>query len=205
MQCLEFESRLQSVLDARQAPQADAALGGHAAECAECRQLLAAMTAVAEYAAAMPAVCPAGLTRQVLQQMQPRRRVLPLRWAAGLAAAAALAGVLPLWSWLSGGHGPTAQTAETHHEVQLAQTVPNRPAPQPPSPKSPIVEPTTAEPWSLVPELSAFSAQNSHELSAGFNGFGDDVREGLAPVTRSTAGALESLWQALSPTEDNRS
>jgi hypothetical protein len=68
-----------------------------------------------------------------------------------------------------------------------------------------MAEPPTAEPWSLVPELSAFSAQNSHELTGGFNGFGDDVREGLAPVTRSTAGALESLWQALSPAEDNRS
>ncbi|HEY5315156.1 MAG TPA: hypothetical protein VIK18_21670 [Pirellulales bacterium] len=205
MQCLDFESRLQSALDARQPPRSDAALSGHAAECADCRQLLAAMVAVAEYAAAMPAACPAGLTRQVLDQVQPgRRRVLPLRWAAGLAAAAALAGVLPLWSWLGSGHGPTReQTAGTNKHVQLAQAVPARPAPTQPAPARPGTAP--AESWSLMPELSDFSAQNSPELTAGFNGVGDDVREGLAPLTRSTAGALESLWQALSPAEDNRS
>jgi len=63
----------------------------------------------------------------------------------------------------------------------------------------------TAAGRALVPELSDFSAQNNHDLNAGLHGFGDEVREGLAPVTRSTAGALESLWQALSPTEENRS
>jgi hypothetical protein len=211
MQCLDFESRLQSALDARQAPQSDAVLNSHAAECADCRQLLAAMLAVVEGAAAMSVACPASMTRQVLEQMRPGgRRVLPLRWAVPLAAAAALAGALPLWSWLGREHGsPENQMPATNRPGQLAQANPGSATAEP---RGPQAEPRgpQAEPWSLVPELSDFRVQTDHDLDVGLNDFSNDVREGLAPVTRSTAGALESLWQALSPSraspaEDNRS
>jgi predicted anti-sigma-YlaC factor YlaD len=201
MQCLDFESRLQDVLDARESPQADAAIRTHAAECAECGHLLAAMVAVVENTSAAPVACSADVTRRVLQQMRPvRARVLPLRWAVPLAVAAALAAVLPVWSLLSGEHGPAENHAAiTKAPAQAAPIEPDRTV----APAGPEI--ASADAWSLMPEFSDFGVGTNDELKLGFNGVGDEVREGLAPVTRTTAGALESLWQVLSPAEDNRS
>lgn len=46
MQCDEFEARFQSSLDARQLPELDQALAGHAQACAPCRELLAGWSCV---------------------------------------------------------------------------------------------------------------------------------------------------------------
>ena len=171
MQCDNFEPRLQELLDAYPAPPFDGVLNdpvlsGHAAECAACRQLLAAMVAiVGEEAAAQVSACSPAVAGRVLEQMQPRlrRRVFSLRLAVPLAAAASLAVALTMWSWLAGGRSPQAE--------QLAQSTT---LPQPP-----------------VPAIADFNGLDQNldlNLDLGLTGFSDDVREGLAPVTRSTAG-----------------
>ena len=198
MQCHEFETRMQSVLDARQAPQADAQLAGHAAECGDCRQLLAAMLAVVEGAELMPVRCSPSITDRVLAEMTPRRagsvsarrkfvlprRVPSLRWSLQLAAAAALVLALPLFSWLMQSRTASPQRladAGSAHVADPADAAQQRPAPQ------------------------DVSSQSNPGFESDLDRWGNDVREGLAPVSRSTAGALESLWQALNPVEDSRS
>lgn len=198
MQCHEFETRMQSVLDARQAPQADAQLAGHAAECADCRHMLAAMLAVVEGAEMLPAACSSNMADRVLDEMNRwragsigdrrkfalPRRVPSLRWSLQLAAAAALVLALPLFSWLTQSRTTSSQRladAGSAHVADPAHVAQERPAPQ------------------------DFSSQSNPGFESDLDRWGNDVREGLAPVSRSTAGALESLWQALNPVEDSRS
>lgn len=54
MQCVEFETRLNDLLDDRLAPSVDIGLVEHAQSCARCCELLAAHEALLEGAAAMP-------------------------------------------------------------------------------------------------------------------------------------------------------
>jgi hypothetical protein len=54
MQCVEFETRLNDLLDERAAPSVDIGLAEHAQSCARCCELLAAHEALLEGVAAMP-------------------------------------------------------------------------------------------------------------------------------------------------------
>jgi hypothetical protein len=54
MQCVEFETRLNDLLDRRVAPSVDTDLVDHAQRCARCSELLAAHEALLEGVAAMP-------------------------------------------------------------------------------------------------------------------------------------------------------
>jgi anti-sigma factor RsiW len=101
MQCVEFEDRLNAVLDERSFPEWSAELRSHYESCASCRQLAAAYGALFDgfYALATPEP-PADLTARVMAELKPqpaprvRHRAL---WAAALTTAAALfVAVLPL-------------------------------------------------------------------------------------------------------------
>ncbi|HEX4148635.1 MAG TPA: hypothetical protein VHY20_06595 [Pirellulales bacterium] len=198
MPCANFEPRLQELFDAGlMSPEQiadDPLVAGHASQCAACRQLLSAMLAVVGAEAAMrSAASPPAITLRVLAQLRPasqrpvpldptaRRRVLPLRMWAPLAAAASLLIAFSAWHWLAS--APTPQPMAPSPSIAAAGT-------------SAPVEPSAADAdaWSLNPDLDL-----------GLTGLSDEVREGLAPVTRSTAGTLESLWQAIAPPEDSRS
>ena len=54
MKCVEFENRLNDLLDERVAPSFDIGLVEHAQSCARCCELLAAHEALLEGVAAMP-------------------------------------------------------------------------------------------------------------------------------------------------------
>lgn len=101
MQCVEFEDRLNAVLDDRGRPEWDVDLRSHCQSCASCRQLAAAYGALFDgfYALATPEA-PVDMAARVMAELKPqpaphaRRRALV---AAVMATAAALfVAVLPL-------------------------------------------------------------------------------------------------------------
>lgn len=114
MQCVEFEERLNAVLDDRRRPEWDAELRQHCEACIECRQLAVLYGALFDgfYAAAAPEA-PADMAARVMAQLQPRPAYARRRaFVAGIMATAAalFVAVLPLVNqW----RGPT--------EVQVAQ------------------------------------------------------------------------------------
>lgn len=101
MQCVEFEDRLNAVLDDRSRPEWDADLRMHCQSCASCRQLVAAYGTLFDgfYALATPDA-PVDMAARVMAELKPqpaphaRRRALV---AAVLVTAAALfVAVLPM-------------------------------------------------------------------------------------------------------------
>jgi len=94
MNCEQFESRFNDLLDARQPPHADAPLQEHLRGCSDCRTLAAAQEAVFESIAAWPPLEPsAGLTERVLAEVQSvrsARRWMNVKIAALAATAAAI-------------------------------------------------------------------------------------------------------------------
>jgi len=92
MQCEEFESRLNDLLDERLPIDRDAALRAHAAACGDCRRAAAGYGALFQGLAGLPAPeCDAALAWRVVAQCHAlRKRRRAVRYAfAGLAAAAA--------------------------------------------------------------------------------------------------------------------
>ena len=107
MRCVEFENRLNEVLDERGSPDLDMLLASHAHHCEPCQQLLARYELVCETAGNLPAPkLPAGFAervvgeflRQHLASGGSRRRSMGLPRAVALFALAAvlLIAVLPL-------------------------------------------------------------------------------------------------------------
>jgi hypothetical protein len=66
MQCVEFETRLNDLLDERLLPAGDAALVEHARDCAVCSELLAAHDVLLEGVQALPAIWLGDAARQTL-------------------------------------------------------------------------------------------------------------------------------------------
>lgn len=102
MRCVEFENRLNDVLDERGRPDLDMLLASHAHHCERCQLLLARYELACEAAGNL--TCPkmsAGFSERVVNEFlrQPRpRQATRLRWAAPLFAVAAvlLIAVLPM-------------------------------------------------------------------------------------------------------------
>ncbi|MHB1036048.1 MAG: anti-sigma factor family protein [Pirellulales bacterium] len=101
MQCAEFRTLLNRLLDQRRPPESDARLRSHARECSECHAFLAAHEALLSGLKGLPMPEPEdGLAERVLLELRPARpaRRLLYRFVMPLAAAAAVVVVLtPLW------------------------------------------------------------------------------------------------------------
>lgn len=248
MQCAEFESRLNDLLDERLRLDADYLLAEHARGCRECRSLAAAYEAVAAgLEQSRPGEPRADLAARVLAEVaiapgvlslsraeplegvdskpgRPRRRpwfdgrLLHRRVAtfAALAAAALLAVVLR-WAVAPLAEGPIAKEAPAHR-ARLAAKVPAA------SGESSVRRPhgdlsaagdnsfrglaaeasqSFAVAMQLFPGVDALSPEAA-ETAAGDPAadWVHDLSDGLRPVTRPTAGAVNSFWQMLAASEE---
>jgi len=132
MQCVEFEDRLNAVLDERSRPEWDAELRLHCESCPGCRQLAVAYGALFDgfYALATPEA-PSDMATRVMAELQPRpayarRRALA---AAIMATAAALfVAVLP---WVDQWRKPTPPVAAVPKPTLLDLMVALRDVPLP--------------------------------------------------------------------------
>lgn len=226
MQCDEFEPRLNEVLDARRRPQSDPALAEHQAHCPDCRRLAASYQAMlAVFAQANVPQASGKLAGQVLLKLRaepaaPRhrrlslsRRALPRLAAAALAAAVIAAVATPLFqtSDRPPAAPPTEQIAETHPPPPEAETAP------PPRRIQNLAEAAhdryqglareTGQSFSVAMQIipgvggpSTHSALDSPQPPDA--GWTSGVANGLKPVTRSTAGALQTLFKAVALPED---
>jgi hypothetical protein len=206
MQCAEFETRLNQALDERVSPERDDQLVEHARQCAACRSLRDAMQAIVEGLDRL-AVPPASadLAERVLGEFLPRRVLrFPLAhrrvaWAAAVAASLVVA-VGVWWSQRTPVPGPVAKV---HHA--------------PPRTGQPPVEGVTelaretrqrlAGALLMVPSGLGVSSDEREPREPNADPRWDQqIGEGFAPLTRSTADAFQSLWQVLPlATEDPHS
>ena len=200
MQCDEFEIRVQDILDERGKPEQDALLREHAGNCAQCRNLLSSFAAAIEglELCAVPSVS-RDLSARVLAELQrpqvlripARRRRLMLATAAAVLLLAA-----PLAWWATHRSSPSVQIA---HEPPAA-VAPVVPADEP--------EDRLASALLALPSLSGMpvSAPGDGTSNRSQSRWREEVSDGLAPLTRSTAGAFDTLWQAIpGASEDTRS
>ena len=212
MQCGDFETRLHDLLDLRQAPEADATLRQHAQACAECRELLVAMTAaVGELERWEIPAAPRELPHRVAAEIQPlqvaSRQPVKNWWrmaaAAATAAAVWLMWGMPGWRVLQQPEAPAV--VQQQNDVGAQQDVA----------AGPMVEATTiaadklrelheqtreslALAWLAVPGMTEPTPDEAPPPAQQAT-WGQELSETLSPVTRSTTGALESLWQTLAP------
>ena len=199
MRCDEFENRLQEVLDRRGSPELEPELAEHLAGCAECRLTASALASAVARTAALPVPpCPDDMADRVLDALEPA--VVPLRrmrWAlVPLATAAGILVALPIGSWLARHREavPTAQItappASGNRAVSMTDT-------------SGVSMTDLAAAWLPLP-VDENESQRGLATPAG-EPWSREVSEGFEPVTRSTTGALESLWKAIPTSEDSRS
>lgn len=160
MKCIDFENRLNELLDDRLSPQEDAALIGHAENCVDCREMLAAQENLFLGMAALQRRTPwLDIGPRVLSELNtpvasinlppPVRR--PLRWLPLLASAAVVLIAVGVGFWIVGRNnrgsevaqpGAKSQDKERHQGLSVIQPGGRRgqnivPAPQVvPAPKS---------------------------------------------------------------------
>ncbi len=109
MQCDDFETRLQSLLDDRQPPERDASLQAHAAWCERCGQLLRTQEGLMRALRSVPVHPSEDFSRRVIAEAKVGRASANQRpWALVPAALVALAA-----SWLIFMSGPTAQNTSS--------------------------------------------------------------------------------------------
>lgn len=132
MRCHEFELRLNAVLDDRRDPAADALLAAHAAQCADCRQVLAAQRALFAGLAELAVPPIAGdFSRRVVSQTAVVRRAggrgyLAMGVVAATAAAVLLA-VAIVWRARDGGTPLAVSPEPTAPVVEVDRGTPGRP------------------------------------------------------------------------------
>ena len=204
MRCVEFEARLQDVLDRRGDPRADDVLTAHAAECAACRALEHGLSrALVGLANLKPPACRDHLSALILAETYPAEESvapssvevveLPIRsaggaprdrwamWWAAVAAAVVLA-AYPLWQWAaqSGDSQVTAKndapppTLTTAIEPQVAE-------------KRTLLEPARDQRLPTFSELAEESKDSYRKLAVETKRSLDDTL------------ALASLWSDHSP------
>jgi hypothetical protein len=221
MRCTEFEARLNEVLDERGTLDQDAALSEHAGQCADCRETAASLGLVLAGVDQLPwPRASDDLAERVIEDWQPRHvlRFTPARVLVSAMAIAAslLIGTL-LWRALHQ-QQPTGQANQLAHSPVAARS-----DSLPKGDPATVADPARAETdayWQLARETQRSLAsalrtvpgsldENSENSAADESGSDDrwvEVRAGLEPLTRGTAGAFNSLWQILPPAdEDSRS
>jgi hypothetical protein len=210
MNCHDFEKWLQSCLDGEQSLFASGSASDHARTCAPCRDLHAAALLLAQVVGhellLMP---PPGMTERIVRRvLQERRARIRVRWAAGLAAAAAIVMAI----WLGYGLMP---------DQQPVAPIVEGPPPAPPAPVEPsiplqareataaaidltrqVARSTMDQASVLMPPpdlLSTSQLTDRVEPDVEVEAVGKSVRNGLEPVTTSTRRAFDA-WLNLLPT-----
>lgn len=260
MQCAEFESRLNDLLDERLRLDADFLLAEHARGCRECRNLAAAYEAVVSgLEQSRPGEPRADLTARVLADvaiasgdlssspsapgdddsrpsLPQRRRRFDGRYLhrrvstfAALAAAVLLAVVLR-WAVAPLAQRPIANDAPAHHarlagEQPTAKPLAKHRTQVPAfsgaaSVRSPYGDEYTtgdnslrglaaeasqsfAVAMQLFPGVDALSPEAGQAAASDTAaGWVHGLSDGLKPVTRPTAGAMNSFWQLLASGEE---
>jgi len=193
MECVDFESRLQDTLDERGRPEADAALMDHLHGCPACRGLAQSLGLVLDVVAELPTPpAPANLPRRVLAELaRPEPEIVRLRparrWAAVCAAAAVMAAIsVTVGYWI----GRRDVNARDLRPIAVRDV------------------PTEADSPDAIAGAfwnASFGSDGQPVAASDDTRWGQDVQTSLEPVTRSTAAALDSLWQAIPVTEESRS
>lgn len=228
MRCADFENRLNDLLDARQPLESDAALAGHARACRDCRELWTAygamLAGVLHLARPEPS---AELSQRVGAALRgagadPSPCIAWPRRAAQVGGAlVAMAAAVLVWALMRPGwqqadvpadaagqlaaHRPTASPgAEREPLDHLARTAGDEYRALAIETRRSLTSALLMVPGlALSPPDSDGGQQPSDQPSRGWV---DDLSDGLAPLTRSTAVALDSLWGAVVvPHEDSRS
>jgi hypothetical protein len=187
MHCVEFERRLNELLDDRLPLDSDLELAAHADECGQCAELLAGHELLLRGMAALccdaddhladgrrkPALVPADLAVRVAAQVGGAhpRRLSPWWMLPALAASVLIAAAV-----YNGAHAkPASKDATSDLSKEVAH--------------SPVENPTslTADRWQ--PWLK--------QLGDGRDQWMDQVADGLKPVTDSMSAALHALRRTL--------
>ena len=200
MQCEEFETRLNELLDARSGPERDAPLAAHAETCGSCRALLAAERIMLErfQADLRPAVSPE-FTRQVLARSRfsrPRRQYVLAALAASLLIAAGIRWMPGVWSPPEGSTigrnpieaptlpvavGPPVKSLETNINYATAA----RQARQ-----------TLTDAIALLPTTESFLATEETPIE-GQSSWSSEIADYIDPLTDSTGEAFNFLLSVL--------
>jgi hypothetical protein len=223
MQCDQFETRLNDRLDAGRSPvliagcspvfdaAADADLVAHAQQCASCRSLATAFGAVIEGAGQLPALlAPIDMASRVVNELaEPESKELAgrTRWSTTrrttyqlLAVAAALLVAVSLWLLRHRDENrtivrqPAAEQAAPIQHLATAATGQYRDL-------AVQTRDSLASALLILPGEGLLGTNQPTPTAADESlidpQFGRAVTAGFEPLTRSTAGALDSLWQAL--------
>jgi hypothetical protein len=193
MECVDFESRLQDALDERGRPEADAALVEHLHGCPACRGLAQSLGLVLDAVMNLPTPpAPANLARRVLAELgRPEPEIVQLRparrWMAVGAAAAVMAAISVSVGYWIGRRDVSARDLEP---IAIRDV------------------PTQADSPDAIAGAfwnASFGSDGRPVAASDETRWGQDVQTSLEPVTRSTAAALDSLWQAIPLSEESRS
>jgi hypothetical protein len=214
MQCENFESRLNQILDRRARPETDEMLLAHAATCEPCRELLAVGELLFDGVDLLetPEISP-GFARRVVDKLAPRHRTssfAPGRWLGPAAAVAALLVVAVisgrhLW-WPSGrmvaspGSGqPTKSISTAPGTLAVTSPPTKRVAPsasQRPSvtrPAAVIAEPTNDDYRELLETL----AHRLPDVPRDSLESVEQIPDGLRPIATSFNVAIGLLRRTL--------
>lgn len=171
MKCIDFEHRLNELLDDRLSPQEDAALVGHAENCVDCREMLAAQENLFLGMAALQRRTPwLDIGPRVLDELNatatlaapitlppPVRR--PLRWLPLLASAAVVLIAVGVGMWIVGRNnrvtevaqpGPKAQDKERLHGLSFIKPGGTRGQQRVPAPQVAPAPKTVPQPEAIV-------------------------------------------------------
>lgn len=217
MNCEEFDTRLNEILDRRALPQADRELAAHAGECGRCRQEMVGFALLADTAAwRLAPAAPAETARRVQARFNLRRRGRTWGWAA-LAASLLAAAWLGIRAGQPGARGSAAQgpvAADANRrvdpDVKTARTPGARQHDAPPRHGAPglgmIARASTDRYLDLARQTSRTVTEAVDSLSlpadaapqkAAADDWTRQVASGLKPLTDSTAGAFDFLLSAL--------
>lgn len=195
MQCVEFETRLNGLLDERLSPSIDTPLIEHAQDCPGCFELLAAHEALLEGVQALPTVrlCDAerqALTHRVIVEvgslpLEPFPAAPQVELAERGTAAVATNGVAPLALI-----GLVLATAAAVLIAVLPWLPEDRQPPAPPGQPQSFVE--TEKPQRIESPGPAVVLKDYEDLEP-IAWVGYQVADGLTPVTNSMVSALREL------------
>ncbi len=196
MQCAEFRTRLNRLLDQRR-PLSDARLQSHARQCPECHAWLAGHEALLSGLAGLPMPEPADdLPERVLGQLRPARpaRRLVYRLVMPLAAAAAVVFIVtPMWRAARQNHvAPAGPSAE---RVAGTQPTTHAPAGKSVAPRSR----TFAEPGE---QYAAIARETGESLAAVVRQshrprWMQQVASGLKPLASPAKPAFNAVLRAI--------
>lgn len=222
MQCDQFELRLNEILDqggsiASSLSLGDSDLQRHVHECAACRSLATALGAVLDGTEQIPPIiAPVDLTSRVLNELHfgkkelaTTRSWLPglstLQWASLATAASVLIAASLFFARARQPMGKGTKEVLVHHQVAPKTDASLASADAYRDLAAQARESLASAMLILPGDVGVNSGSNEASEPMLDPQWSQGVTAGFEPLTRSTAGALDSLWRTLPLTEDSRS